>query len=116
MRLTQSISDEYQATKPKKTLMALLDYSKTCLSEQLKKASRLHTHSGCAIYPTEKPKCRSTETEADSYHYARGSLKDPSCRRFPSCCTSLTFGESYPKTWSWPCLTTRSLKQPFRKP
>ncbi len=28
MRLTQSISDGYQATKPKKTVLALLDNSK----------------------------------------------------------------------------------------
>ncbi len=28
LRLTQSISDGYQATKPKKTVLALLDYSK----------------------------------------------------------------------------------------
>ncbi len=87
-----------------------------CLSEQLTKASRLHTHSGCATSsPTEKPKCRSTETEADSYHFARDSLKDQSCRRSSSCYTSTTFGESYPNTWRWPCLTTKSLKQPYKK-
>ncbi len=28
LRLTQSISDGYQATKPKKTVLTLLDYSK----------------------------------------------------------------------------------------
>ncbi len=28
MRLTQSISDGYQATRPKKNVLALLDYSK----------------------------------------------------------------------------------------
>ncbi len=76
---------------------------KACLSEQLTKASRFHMHSGCATSsPTEKPKCRSTETEADSYHYARDSLKDPSCRRSSSCRTLTIFGESYPKTWRWP--------------
>ncbi len=100
---------------------------KTCLSKQLTKASRLHMHSGCATSsPTEKPKYRSTETEADSYHYVRDSLKDPSCRRTSSCCTSMAFGESYPKTWRWPCLPMlfhssaatpikKSLKQPYRK-
>ncbi len=28
--------------------------------------------------PSEKPKCRSTGTEIDSYHYTRDSLKGPS--------------------------------------
>ncbi len=65
-------------------------------------------------------------SEAISYHYARDSLKDPSYRRFSFCCTSTTFGGSYPKTRKWPCLLTmflssaatpikKSLKQPFRK-
>ncbi len=78
---------------------------KTCLSEQYTKASQLHTHNGCATSsPTEKPNCRSTETEADSYHYARDFLKDLPCRRSSFCCTLTIFGESYPKTWRWPCL------------
>ncbi len=38
--------------------------------------------SGSAISSlTEKPKSKSTETETDSYHYARDSLKSPSCHR-----------------------------------
>ncbi len=135
LRLTQSISDGYQATKPKNTALTLLDYSKAfdcvwredLLIRAIDKDPRLHTHSGCATsFPTEKPKCRSTKTEADSYHYARDSLKGPSCHRSSSCCTPTTFGGSYPKTWWWPCLPTmfrtsaatpikKSLKQPFRK-
>ncbi len=72
---------------------------KTCLSEQLTKASRLHMRSGSATSSqTEKPKSKSTETETDSYHYARDSLKGPSCHRSSFCCTPTTFGGSYPKT------------------
>ncbi len=62
LHFTQSISGGYQATKPKKTALALLDYSYAfavpggtiCLSEQLAKASRLHMCSGFTIFcPTE---------------------------------------------------------------
>ncbi len=100
---------------------------KTCLSEHFTKASRVHTRSGSTTSsPTEKPKCRSSETEADSYHNSRDSLKGPSCRRSSFCCTSTTFGESYPKTLRWPFLPTvfhssavtpiqPSLNQPYRK-
>ncbi len=98
---------------PKTTFLALLDYCNAfdrVWREDLlfrAKASRWHRHSGCATSsPSQKPKCRSTETKAKSYHYARDSLNDPSCHRSPSCCTSTTFGESYQKTWKWPCLPT----------
>ncbi len=73
--------------------------SKTCLSEQLTKASRLLMLSGSATFsPTEKSTYRSTGSEADSNHYARDSLKSLSSRRSSSYCTWTTFDESYPKT------------------
>ncbi len=67
----------------------------------------------CAMAPRlplqqKKPKCKSKETETDSHYYARGSLKGLSCRRSSACCTSRTFGESYPKTWRWSCLPRMS--------
>ncbi len=87
LRLAQSISDGYQATKPKKTVLALLDYSKAfgrfwredLLIRAIDKGLPITNAQWLRIVaaPTEKPKCRSTKTEADSYHYARDSLAAP---------------------------------------
>ncbi len=76
------------------------------------------------FYTTEKQKCRSTGTEAGSYHYARDFNKGPFSHCSSSWFTSETFGESYLKTWMWPWVPTmfhssaaaplkKSLKQPY---
>ncbi len=53
---------------------------KTCLSEQLTRASQLHTRSGFTTYsPTEKPTYRSTDAEVTALTTQFGmiELNDP---------------------------------------
>ncbi len=97
MRLTQSMGNGYQATKPKKTAQARLDYSEAFDHVWREDLIYREIDKGISIgfvtfSPAEKKNCRSTVAEADSYHYARDFRKGPSSRS-SSFCKSATFGE-----------------------
>ncbi len=102
LRLMLSSRDGY----PTKTVLALLNYSKTLdriWGEDLllgaidKGLPIAYTQWLRDFLSNRKQKCRSTGTEADSYHWARDFLKGPSSGRSSFCCISTAFDESNPK-------------------
>ncbi len=96
-RSCASHSDGYQATKPKKIVLALLDYCKAF--DHVWREDLL-------IRGIDKDLRDFLSNRKAKVQINRDRGRQLPLRRSFSCCTSTTFGESYPKTWRWPCSLT----------
>ncbi len=131
--LTQSTSDGYQAIKPKKTVLTLLDYSKVFDRVWREDLLIRAIDKGLPITYAQWLRDVLSNRKAKVQINGERGRQLPLRQGLPQWCVLrpllflLYILLSYPKTWRWPCLPTmshssaatpikKSLTQPYRKP